>query len=309
MSTELRILHLEDNENDAVLVEATLERYDYACLVDRVQTRDDFVAGLEHGGYDLILSDSTHPRFRGNAALYARDYFVNCSQRLRPGGIVSTWLPLYGMGVADIRGILKSIQSVFPHVQVWYANPEPHENTIVIASSQPLGIDPAKLAQRLAESPVAADLAAVGITSALQLLDFFMLGDRAVAAFSATGRIDTDDHPRLEFLAPQSLRRKQSWIDNFAALRGAREPIEPYLVGASTAERAAFARWYDGTTWKLAGQSLELEGNVAEALDAYARGVRANPQDVVAQIRLSRLRQAVGAGGEPNRRPARGKEQ
>ena len=28
--------------------------------------------------YDLILSDSTHPRFRGNAALYARDYFANC---------------------------------------------------------------------------------------------------------------------------------------------------------------------------------------------------------------------------------------
>ncbi len=27
--------------------------------------------------YDLILSDSTHPRFRGNAALYARDYFAN----------------------------------------------------------------------------------------------------------------------------------------------------------------------------------------------------------------------------------------
>ncbi len=38
--------------------------------------------------YDLILSDSTHPRFRGNAALYARDYFANCSRRLRPGGIL-----------------------------------------------------------------------------------------------------------------------------------------------------------------------------------------------------------------------------
>src|SRR5262249_52515524 len=43
--------------------------------------------------YDLILSDSTHPRFRGNAALYARDYFANCARRLRPGGLVSTWLP------------------------------------------------------------------------------------------------------------------------------------------------------------------------------------------------------------------------
>ena len=85
--------------------------------------------------YDLILSDSTHPRFRGNAALYARDYIANCARRLRPGGIVSTWLPLYGMSTDDIRGILKSFHSVFPHVQVWYENFEPHENTIVLASA------------------------------------------------------------------------------------------------------------------------------------------------------------------------------
>ncbi|HKI18727.1 MAG TPA: fused MFS/spermidine synthase, partial [Isosphaeraceae bacterium] len=150
--------------------------------------------------YDLILSDSTHPRFRGNAALYARDYIANCSRRLRPGGLLSTWLPLYGLSVDDIRGILKSFQSVFPHVQVWYENFEPHENTIVIASQQPIAINPAFLARRLAEAPVARDLADVGIISTTQLLDFFVLGDRAVADFSRTGLLNTDDHPQLEFL-------------------------------------------------------------------------------------------------------------
>ena len=168
--------------------------------------------------YDLILSDSTHPRFRGNAALYARDYFADCSRRLRPGGLLSTWLPLYGQSVEDIRGILKSIQSVFPHVQVWYANSEPHENTIVLASQQPITIDPDRLGRRLAAAPVARDLAEVEITSTIQVLDFFLLGDRAVADFSRTGRLNTDDHPRLEFLAPRSLRRLQSWAEDFAAL-------------------------------------------------------------------------------------------
>ena len=46
--------------------------------------------------YDVILSDSIHPRFRGNATLYTRDYLRRCAARLRPGGLVSTWLPLYG---------------------------------------------------------------------------------------------------------------------------------------------------------------------------------------------------------------------
>jgi len=258
--------------------------------------------------YDLILSDSTHPRFRGNAALYARDYFANCARRLRPRGILSTWLPLYGMSVEDIRGILKSVQSVFPHVQVWYANLEPHENTIVIASRQPLAIDPAELARRLAEPPVASDLSDVGIISATELLDFFMLGDRAVSEFSRTGRLNTDDHPRLEYLAPQTLRRRQSWVDNFAALRLAREPVDPYLINTGSGERAALARWYAGTTWKLAGQSYELEGRLAQAIESYAQGVKVNPQDVIAQVRLGQLRKAVATMGAAGPVSASGNE-
>jgi spermidine synthase len=248
--------------------------------------------------YDLILSDSTHPRFRGNAALYALDYFASCSRRLRPGGLFSTWLPLYGMSVDDIRSILKSFQSVFPHVQVWYANSEPHENTLVIASLEPIAIDPDSLARRLEDPPVAGDLGEVGISSTTQMLDFFMLGDRAVAEFSRTGKLNTDDHPRLEFLAPRSLRRKQSWVDNFAALRLAREPIDAYLTpGTGPAQRVRLARWYEGTTRKLAGQSYELEGRVAEAIESYAEGVRLNPEDLLAQIRLNRIRRALAPSG------------
>jgi spermidine synthase len=251
--------------------------------------------------YDLILSDSTHPRFRGNAALYARDYFLRCARHLRPGGICSTWLPLYGMSVDDVRGILKSIHSVFPHVQVWYANAEPHENTILIASLSPLAIDPERLSRRISEPEVAADLAGMGVISTPQLLDFFMLGDRAVEAFSSPGRLNTDDHPRLEFLAPRSLRRKRSWEENFAALRQAREPLDPYLVNVDDSERARYARWYAGTTCKLAGQSHELAGQLQEALNAYTEGTRLNPDDLLARVRLERFRQSYealrGTGG------------
>lgn len=245
--------------------------------------------------YDLILSDSTHPRFRGNAALYGADYFANCARRLNPGGIFTTWLPLYGMSVDDVRGILKSFHAVFPHVQVWYANSEPHENTIVLASLDPIAIDPGFLARRLAAPPVAADLAEVGITSTEQVLDYFMLGDRAVAEFSRTGQLNTDDHPRLEFMAPRSVRRKQSFVENFAALRLAREPIDPYLVNASPAKREELARWYAGTTWKLAGQSDELEGRAADALRDYEEGARLNPDDIIGRIRLDRFRRAFAA--------------
>jgi len=69
MKSPLHILHLEDDPNDAALVESTLKAEGIACAITRVQTRDDFVAALERGGIDLILSDFSLPTFDGLSAV------------------------------------------------------------------------------------------------------------------------------------------------------------------------------------------------------------------------------------------------
>ena len=69
MKSPLHILHLEDNPNDAALVQSTLAADGITCATICVQTHDDFVAALERGGIDLILSDFTLPAFDGLAAL------------------------------------------------------------------------------------------------------------------------------------------------------------------------------------------------------------------------------------------------
>ena len=69
MKSPLHILHLEDDPNDAALVQSTLEAGGIACTITCVQTRNDFVAALERGGIDLILSDFALPTFDGLSAL------------------------------------------------------------------------------------------------------------------------------------------------------------------------------------------------------------------------------------------------
>ncbi len=69
MKSPLRILHLEDNPNDAELIQATLESEGIVSHVTRVETQTDFFASIEQGGFDLILTDYTLPSFDGLSAL------------------------------------------------------------------------------------------------------------------------------------------------------------------------------------------------------------------------------------------------
>jgi signal transduction histidine kinase len=69
MKSPLHILHLEDDPNDAVRVRCTLETAGVTCAITLVQNRGDFVAALERGGVDLILSDYSLPTFDGLSAL------------------------------------------------------------------------------------------------------------------------------------------------------------------------------------------------------------------------------------------------
>ena len=69
MQSPIHILHLEDDPQDAALVQSTLEAGGISCAITCVENRDAFVAALEHGGVDLILSDFSLPGFDGLSAL------------------------------------------------------------------------------------------------------------------------------------------------------------------------------------------------------------------------------------------------
>jgi two-component system cell cycle sensor histidine kinase/response regulator CckA len=68
MNFPLHILHLEDNPNDAALIQSNLEAGGINCATTCVQTRDEFILALERGDIDLILSDLSLAAFDGRAA-------------------------------------------------------------------------------------------------------------------------------------------------------------------------------------------------------------------------------------------------
>lgn len=69
MEKELKILMLEDLEDDVGLIERTLRKQGIQFVSKRVDTRDEFVQALGEFDPDVILSDHALPQFNSLEAL------------------------------------------------------------------------------------------------------------------------------------------------------------------------------------------------------------------------------------------------
>jgi len=69
MEQPLKVLIVEDSENDAALLEIELERAGYAPFCERVQTADELGLALGRQRWDVIIADYVLPHFNGLAAL------------------------------------------------------------------------------------------------------------------------------------------------------------------------------------------------------------------------------------------------
>src|SRR5712692_3763449 len=69
MTTSLRVLLIEDFEDDAALVIRELSRAGYDVTATRVDTADALIAALEQDRWDIAIADYTMPRFSGIDAL------------------------------------------------------------------------------------------------------------------------------------------------------------------------------------------------------------------------------------------------
>lgn len=69
MPEDLRVLILEDSEDDALLLIRELKKGDYNPLFKRVQDREAMLQALSEREWDIIISDYVMPQFTGLAAL------------------------------------------------------------------------------------------------------------------------------------------------------------------------------------------------------------------------------------------------
>jgi spermidine synthase len=69
--------------------------------------------------FDIVTSDPIDPWVKGCAALNTVEYYRMCRDHLKPGGIVSLWIPLYEGNLDTTKSVIATFFHVFPHGILW----------------------------------------------------------------------------------------------------------------------------------------------------------------------------------------------
>lgn len=176
--------------------------------------------------FDVITADPIHPWFSGVGYLYSTEYFKLAAERLNPGGIICQWLPIYELTEENLKSVVKTLREIFPYIMIWLTDADAE----LIGSDSPIVINEKDLERRIRVPEVLQDLERVKMGSVEDFLSYFVMGNDGATAYSAEGRINTDDNLYLEFSAPHSIGKAYLMGTNIADLVRYRESILPYLL-------------------------------------------------------------------------------
>jgi spermidine synthase len=168
--------------------------------------------------YDVISCDPTHPAL-GSGALYTADFYRLCRRRLKPGGILTLYLPLHKLTGRDFRGLLATFRQAFPDCALWFGIAH---GVLVGRRDAPLRLDYRRLAGLFARMPqtVRDALADVFIDTPAQFCGLCLLGPAGMARASVGGGLVTDDRPAVEFAGSRTSDTR-TWSANAQAVTSA----------------------------------------------------------------------------------------
>jgi spermidine synthase len=159
--------------------------------------------------YDLIISEPSNPWVAGIANLFTLEAFQLAQQRLAPRGIYCQWLQGYFISEEDVRMVLNTFATAFPHVQVFSDGTADY---FLLGSQEPFDIDYDRLVKRYsAATRVRRDLTRLerGFDHPFTLISrTFVVGNSDVRRFAAGANLHLDDRPTLEFTGPRRIHQR-----------------------------------------------------------------------------------------------------
>ena len=196
--------------------------------------------------YDLIVQDLFHAYRAGAGALYAREHFARCRDRLAPGGRMAQWLHTIQVTPDALRSIAASFADVFPSVSLWFVNGQ----LLMIGGEEPVSL--------AASSPA---------------LQRFVAGDEAVRRWVRGAPLNTEDNLSIAHRLPRAFDRLNETslaVANLEALLAIQQSVRTLDPGLP-------ARISEAARLRYRGIVARHRGNRDKAFRLYRRAHEKHP--------------------------------
>lgn len=166
--------------------------------------------------YDMIVSEPSHPWVPGVANLFTQEFFTLGRDRLAEDGVFVQWVQIYQISTDSLKSVLRTFQSVFPHVWVFRVEgAAAGKDLILIGSRRPLSFD--RIASRITDARIAAELKRVQIYSEDQIRSWFVCDESRLGPAVAGAVINTDDNMYVETTVPREafrpwMEKNSEWV-------------------------------------------------------------------------------------------------
>ncbi len=147
--------------------------------------------------FSVIVTDVTNLKYKRNPYLYTREYFEIMRDALSADGVAAAWLPVGGLSFSDLRTLIATFDSVFPHTTAWYFTQFPTHFIILVGTPAPTRVSLTELADRMAS--VESDLESLGVDNVYELASMLLLGESDIDMLVKGAPVHTDNRPILEY--------------------------------------------------------------------------------------------------------------
>ncbi|MBX3009172.1 MAG: fused MFS/spermidine synthase [Melioribacteraceae bacterium] len=151
--------------------------------------------------YDVIISEPSNPWIAGIGNLFSVEYFNLCKSKLADNGIMVQWFHMYESDDQIVKLVLNTFRSVFPNSTVWQGV---STDLIIVGFKNQFTPNFTNIDKKINIPSVKKDLASIGVNNTLTLLTSQSLSRRGIFLAADAKEINSEFHPRLEFLAPKS---------------------------------------------------------------------------------------------------------
>jgi spermidine synthase len=250
--------------------------------------------------YDVVSLEMPPHEEAGIVHFYTLDFYRSLRERLRPGGVIGQWVPIYNVTPAETASVVRTFLEVFPEAVLWYNAAD----ILLVGYEDELRIDFERLRAKLADVRVADDLDVsylgedgTTLNRPRYFLAGLLAGPRQLAELARGGRIYTDDRPDLEFTwtefevwGPE--RRDLLVLENTDLIErhlsdGTTDPGTPWQSALPDTRRDYIDQMRAGAYDNLG--NLVSTRDPGRALDYYGRALRLRPGFAQAHNNLGTL--------------------